>query len=880
MTGHEIRQKFLDFFAARNHRVVRSSSLVPANDPTLLFNNAGMNQFKDVFLGMEKRDYTRATTAQKCVRAGGKHNDLENVGYTRRHHTFFEMMGNFSFGDYFKTDAIDFAWDLVTKGYGLDKDRLYVTVFREDDEAEVLWQKVAGVPKDRIFRLDEKDNFWQMGETGPCGPCSEIHYDLGPETAEPGREHEQFPLDGGGRFVEIWNLVFMQFDRDSSGRLTPLPKPSIDTGMGLERVAAIMQGKLSNYDCDLLLAIVEEAGRLLGKPYGTDPRSDTVLRICADHARSTAFLINDGVVPSNEGRGYVLRKIMRRAMRNARMIGAGDPFLYKLTGFVADWMKGPYPDMLESVQRVARVVRDEEHRYATTFQVAEKVFHDEARAAAGGTLPGAAAFKLYDTYGMALDEQLDIAREQGLSIDVAGFEEAMEKQRARARASWKGAEKAQVAPVYQELLGHGRTQFFGYDHLTYGPCQVLAILVDQQRQQSVDAGAECEIVLDRTPLYAESGGQVGDTGVLINSETGDPLAFVTATYNAVPGLIVHKARTLGGLKVNDLVRATVNAVGRQATMRNHTGTHLLHAALRKVLGTHVKQAGSVVEPSRLRFDFSHYAAVDADEITEIERMANTQILADAPVNTNQMELDKALETGAMALFGEKYGEKVRVITVGDFSKELCGGTHVQRTGEIGLVKIVYEGSISAGVRRIEAVTGLGALKRFQESAGLVQKAAGVLHTSESEMLTQIEKLSAQAKSLERQVEQLKEKVAYSAAASLETQAREMKGVQVLAGRLDGMDRAQMRNLADALRNKWKSAVIVLASGEEGNVAIVGAVTKDLTAKVHAGKLVGSVAQAVGGKGGGRPDLAEAGGKDAGALSGALDAVYASVEGML
>ncbi|MBI4893193.1 MAG: alanine--tRNA ligase [Acidobacteria bacterium] len=880
MTGHEIRQKFLDFFAARNHRVVRSSSLVPANDPTLLFTNAGMNQFKDVFLGMEKRDYTRATTAQKCVRAGGKHNDLENVGYTRRHHTFFEMMGNFSFGDYFKTDAIDFAWDLVTNGYGLPKDRLYVTVFREDDEAEVLWQKVAGVSRDRIFRLDEKDNFWQMGETGPCGPCSEIHYDLGPETAEPGREHEQFPLDGGGRFVEIWNLVFMQYDRDASGKFTPLPKPSIDTGMGLERVAAIMQGKLSNYDCDLLLAIVEEAGRLLGKPYGSDPRSDTVLRICADHARSTAFLINDGVVPSNEGRGYVLRKIMRRAMRNARMIGAGDPFLYKLTGFVADWMKGPYPDMLESVQRVARVVKDEEHRYATTFQVAEKIFHDEAKAAAGGVLPGAAAFKLYDTYGMALDEQLDMAREQGLTIDVQGFEESMENQRSRARASWKGAEKAQVAPVYQELLGHGRTQFFGYDHLTYGPCQVLAILVDQQRQHSVEAGAECEIVLDRTPLYAESGGQVGDTGVLINSETGEPLAHVTATFNAVPGLIVHKARTMGTLKVNELVRATVNTVGRQATMRNHTGTHLLHAALRKVLGTHVKQAGSVVEPTRLRFDFSHYAALDAEEVSEIERMANTQILADSPVNTNQMELDKALETGAMALFGEKYGEKVRVITVGDFSKELCGGTHVQRTGEIGLVKIVYEGSMSAGVRRIEAVTGIGALKRFQETSGLVQKAAGVLHTSETEMLTQIEKLSAQAKMLERQVEQLKEKVAYSAAATLESQAREIKGVKVLAGRLDGMDRAQMRNLADALRNKWKTAVIVLASGEEGSVSIVGAVTKDLTAKVHAGKLVGSVAQAVGGKGGGRPDLAEAGGKDAAALSGALDAVYASVEGML
>ncbi|MBI5084065.1 MAG: alanine--tRNA ligase, partial [Acidobacteria bacterium] len=487
MTGHEIRQKFLDFFAARGHRVVRSSSLVPGDDPTLLFTNAGMNQFKDVFLGMEKRDYTRATTAQKCVRTGGKHNDLENVGYTRRHHTFFEMMGNFSFGDYFKAEAIDYAWDLVTNGYGLAKDRLYVTVFREDDEAEELWQKVAGVPKDRIFRLDEKDNFWQMGETGPCGPCSEIHYDLGPGTAEPGREHEQFPLDGGGRFVEIWNLVFMQYDRDLNGRLSSLPKPSIDTGMGLERVAAIMQGKLSNFECDLLSPIVDEAARLLGKTPGADSRTDTVLRICADHARATAFLINDGVLPSNEGRGYVLRKIMRRAMRNARMVGAGDPFLYQLTGFVAGWMKGPYPEMMESVQRVARVVKDEEHRYATTFQVAEKVFHDEARSAAGGLLPGSAAFKLYDTYGMALDEQEEMAREMGLAIDAAGFDEAMTRQRERARASWKGAEKAQVAPVYQEILGGGRTQFLGYETLICHTSQVLAILVDQQRVTAVEA---------------------------------------------------------------------------------------------------------------------------------------------------------------------------------------------------------------------------------------------------------------------------------------------------------------------------------------------------------------------------------------------------------
>jgi alanyl-tRNA synthetase len=880
VTGHEIRQKFLDFFAARNHRVVRSSSLVPANDPTLLFTNAGMNQFKDVFLGIEKRDYSRATTAQKCVRAGGKHNDLENVGYTRRHHTFFEMMGNFSFGDYFKADAIDFAWDLVTNGYGLDKDRLYVTVFREDDEAEELWRKVAGVPKSRIFRLDEKDNFWQMGETGPCGPCSEIHFDLGPGTAEPGREHEQFPMDGGGRFVEIWNLVFMQYDRDGAGTLAPLPRPSIDTGMGLERVAAIMQGKLSNYDCDLLKPIVEHAGELFGKPYGSDTRSDTVLRICADHARSAAFLIHDGVVPSNEGRGYVLRKIMRRALRNARMVGVQDAFLYKLTGFVAEWMKPAYPEMMESVQRVARIVKDEEGRYATTFQVAERVFHDEAKKAASGTLPGEAAFKLYDTYGMALDEQEEMGRELGLAIDTEGFEQAMRQQRERARASWKGAEKAQVAPVYQELLEKGRTTFLGYETMSCASSRVTALVVNQTSVGELPAGAEAELVLDQTPFYAESGGQVGDGGEIRSIETGEVLAYVKGTYPAVAGLTVHRIVTAAPLHVGDAVAAFVNEDARRATMRNHTATHLAHAALRKVLGVHVKQAGSVVDPSRLRFDFSHYTAMDAEEIAEVERLVNEEILRNTAVSTEVMALDSAIETGAMALFGEKYGEKVRVVSVPGFSTELCGGTHVQRTGDIGLLKVVHESSISAGVRRMEAITGAGALKRFQETSNSVNSAATLLKTKESDLLDQIEKLLAQQKATERELAQLREKAAHAQAKDVESQAREIGGVKVLSARVDGMDRAQMRNMADALRNKWGSGVVVLAAASDGNVAIITAVTKDLTAKVHAGKLAGAVALAVGGKGGGRPDLAEAGGKDASALPAALEAVYASVEGML
>jgi len=872
VTGHEIRQTYLDFFAARNHRIVRSSSLVPANDPTLLFTNAGMNQFKDVFLGIEKRDYSRATTAQKCVRAGGKHNDLENVGYTRRHHTFFEMMGNFSFGDYFKADAIDFAWDLVTNVYGLPKDKLYVTVFREDDEAEELWQKVAGVSKDRIFRLDEKDNFWQMGETGPCGPCSEIHFDLGERGAEPGREHERFPLDGGGRFVEIWNLVFMQYDRDSRGVLTPLPRPSIDTGLGLERVAAIMQGKLSNYDCDLLLSIVKKAGELFGKPYlagngsAEDQRADTVMRICADHARAAAFLIHDGVMPSNEGRGYVLRKIMRRALRNARMIGVQDTFLYKLTDFVAEFMKPAYPELLESAARVARVVKEEEHRYATTFQVAERVFHDEAKSAIGGILPGAAAFKLYDTYGMALDEQEEMARELGLSIDTQGFEEAMQKQRERARASWKGAEKAQIAPVYQDLHAHLSTRFIGYDSMN-GQATIQALIADGAAVAELPAGVEAEIVLDPTPFYAESGGQVGDIGAIYDESRERKLAQVLSTSAPIKGLHVSRIRTLAPLSVETAVFAQVDEETRSATRRNHTTTHLLQAALQQTLGKHVKQAGSVVDPTRLRFDFTHYASLSADERFEVERLINNEIVENVPVGLEVMDLDNALQTGAMALFGEKYGDKVRVVTVPGFSRELCGGTHVSRTGDIGVARIVYEGSISAGVRRIEIITGPSAvLSRFESEKG--------------ELGTEIEKVREQHRQLERQVELLKEKVAVALTAEVEAAAREINGVHVVATTVEGVDRNQLRNMADQLRNKWKSAVVVLGTTTDSGVALIAAVTKDLTAKVHAGKLVGAVAQAVGGKGGGRPDLAEAGGKDAVSLPAALAGVYASVEMML
>ena len=877
MTGHEIRQRFLDFFAERGHRIVRSSSLVPANDPTLLFTNAGMNQFKDVFLGMEKRDYSRATTSQKCVRAGGKHNDLENVGYTRRHHTFFEMLGNFSFGDYFKSDAIRFAWDLITKDYGLPKDRLYITVFREDDEAEELWQTVAGVPKDRIFRLDEKDNFWQMGETGPCGPCSEIHYDLGPEAAEPGRENERFPDDGGGRFVEIWNLVFMQFDRDASGKLTPLPRPSIDTGMGLERVAAVMQGKLSNYDTDLILPIIERAGELFNVAYGSDARVDTALRIAADHARATTFLIHDGVIPANEGRGYVLRKIMRRAMRNARLVGVEEPFLYKLTGFVAEHMRDAYPEMMESVQRVARVVKDEEHRYATTFLVAEKVFQQEIKNLGGNAIPGALSFKLYDTFGLALDEQEEMAREHGLVLDHAGFDREMEQQRERARASWKGAEKGVTVPAYQKLLEQGRTRFLGYNELD-ATSRVIGLLIDKQSVDSVSAGA-AEVIFDQTPFYAEAGGQVGDRGWLY-SASGERVADVEGVFAGLPGLSVHRVMAHAPIHVGDTLRAQVAAPLRAATRRNHTATHLLHASLRQVLGTHVKQAGSVVEPGRLRFDFTHYAAVDRAELEEVERLMNEQILKNTAVETNVMPLDQAIQTGAMALFGEKYGDQVRVVNVPGFSRELCGGTHVGRTGDIGVCKIVYEGSISAGVRRIEAVTGEGALRQYQESVDAIKRIANLLKAGEPEVIEHVEKLLAAERAQARQVDQLKSKLAQSASGTLESQARRVNGSTVLAARIDGMDRGQLRELADSFRTRWKSAVVVLVSAGGDGVSVVAAVTKDLTAKVHAGKLAGAVAQAAGGKGGGRPDMAEGGGKDPSAIEGALADVYREVESKL
>jgi len=877
LTGNDIREKFLRYFESHGHRIVPSSSLVPANDPTLLFTNAGMNQFKDVFLGQEKRDYTRATTSQKCVRAGGKHNDLENVGYTRRHHTFFEMLGNFSFGDYFKRDAIAFAWELITQVYGLPKDRLYATVYEDDDEAEELWKKVTGIGADRIFRRGAKDNFWQMGETGPCGPCSEVFYDFGPQGREPDEPDEPFPSDTS-RYVEIWNLVFMQFDRDAAGKLTPLPRPSIDTGMGLERVASVLQGKLSNFDTDLICPIIDRAGDILGIAYGDDPKADTTLRIIADHSRAAAFLVHDGVLPSNEGRGYVLRKIIRRALRHARLSGSEKPFLYEMTGFVAGLMKPAYPELLESAQRVARIVKEEETRYQHSFAMAERMFESSVEKLAGGVIPGAVAFKLYDTFGLSLDEQEEMARERSLEIDHGGFQAEMEQQRARARASWKGGEGATIAPAYQKLREEHPTRFEGYGNTSFDGSKIVGLLVDQQLVGEIPEDAEAELVLDRTPFYAEAGGQVGDQGVLLKG--GDVVAQVQDVVAPLRGLSVHRIVAKVPLKVGDTVAGRVSSELRDATRRNHTATHLMHAALRRILGTHVKQAGSVVAPDRLRFDITHYTAMDQAEIDEVERLVNEQILHNIPVVTDVMDLNDAVKTGAMALFGEKYGDRVRVVQVDDFSKELCGGTHVNRTGDIGVFKITAESSISAGVRRIEAVTGSVAYEQYRDAIGRIQRLGSILRVAEPELVESVEKLAAERRSLEKEIERLKGKLAQSSVADLAEKARVVKGIKVIAANVGNLDRAQMRTMADMLRNKLQSGVVVLGSAENGRVSLISAVTKDLAGKrIHAGKLVGALAEALGGKGGGRPDLAEAGGKNGDALPGALDSVYDLVEKM-
>jgi alanyl-tRNA synthetase len=868
-SGSEIRETFLRFFASKGHRRVHSSSLVPANDPTLLFTNAGMNQFKDVFLGAERRDYNRATTSQKCVRAGGKHNDLENVGFTRRHHTFFEMLGNFSFGDYFKRDAIAFAWELVTspEWLGIPKENLYVTIFNgeggvpRDEEAYELWRG-QGVPPERIHELGMKDNFWAMGDTGPCGPCSEIFYDMGIEASETGAD-KPFGEDEA-RYVEIWNLVFMQFDRDVQGELHLLPKPSIDTGAGLERMAAVLQGRISNFETDLFTPLIACAGELTQTRY-QDGRaaSDASLRIIADHSRAATFLISDGVLPANEGRGYVLRKILRRGIRHGRNLGQEEPFMFRMVDAVRDEMKAAYPELEESSSRVARVVRAEEERFGRTLALASKQLDtaiERVRKEAGDKppmLPGAIAFHLYETYGLPLDFMVDAARDQGIDFDLTSFELARSEEQTRARASWKGGAKDSAKPEFRTLP---KTVFEGYRQLNSQNCEVLAIVKDGVGVPKANAGESVEIVLDHTSFYADSGGQVGDVGWLYSDDHNVIVGDVLGCVQPVQGVRAHKVFLRQPIELGSFVDTVVDGETRSAIRRNHTGTHLLHAALREVLGKHVKQAGSRVDPEHLRFDFSHFAGVADQELGEVEDIINREVLANTKVETlEDVPIDVAVnEYHAMALFGEKYGERVRVVKIGDFSTELCGGTHTGASGEIGLVKLLSEGGVSSGVRRVEAVTGLGALGEFRR--GLQ---AEELHR----------KLSAQEeeiKKLQRDLDQARMKSAAASVSSAASQAVAVEGIRVLAQRVDSLDRGQLRTLVDNLRNKLGSGIVILGSAQEdGKVALIAGVTKDLTNRVPAGKIISLLAPKVGGKGGGKPDIAEGGGSDVSALSSAL-----------
>ncbi len=910
LTGNEVREKFLEFFESKGHRRVRSSSLVPYEDPTLIFTNAGMNQFKDVFLGLEKRDYTRATTAQKCVRAGGKHNDLENVGFTKRHHTFFEMLGNFSFGDYFKKEAVAYAWELITspQWFGIAKDKLYVTVFGGaevsagnvlgvDEGAKKFWLE-QNVPAERICAIPGlKDNFWAMGDTGPCGPCSELHYDMGPAASDEGHTDCKFPCDCG-RYVEIWNLVFMQFNRDASGTLTPLPRPSIDTGMGLERVAAVLQGVISNYDTDLFTPLIERAARLTGVDEQRElaaeehHQSAASLRVIADHARAMTFLITDGVLPSNEGRGYVLRKIIRRAIRHGRLLGATRPFLAEMIGTVREIMGAAYPELLEpAADRVPEIVLAEEKRFGHTLDIGLRKLEEELKPLAaqkGSMYPGEAAFRLYDTYGLPMDFIVDAARDLGVQFDQSGFEKAMQEQRTRARASWKGVHKEAAHPAYAKLAETFKTEPDFYSATQAKDCRIEALITKSGAIGELKAGESGEVVLDRTVIYAESGGQMADTGGFYDNSGTQLLAEVTAAFYPVAGLVAHRVKAKETLRVGDRVNVMAEAERRARIMRNHTGTHFVHAALRNILGTHVKQAGSLNAPERLRFDFSHFAPVGPDEIHDIEQQVNEEIRLNTRVETGVMSLEEALNSGALAFFGDKYPESnVRVVTIPDprsprgfYSKELCGGTHVNRGGDLGVLKIVSEESVAAGVRRIEAVTGIGAIEHYQSQAQILRALAGQLNVGEDTLLASVEKLTQTARQLEKELGEQKRKGALNQLDDLFAQAKTMKGVKAVIGEVSNVDREGLRQLVDSLRQKLGSGVVVLGMPEDGKVALIVGVTRDLTAKVHAGKLIQALAKQVGGSGGGRPDLAEAGGKDTSALKSALQSVPSLLEPLL
>ncbi|HFR7800193.1 TPA: alanine--tRNA ligase [Escherichia coli] len=869
----EIRQAFLDFFHSKGHQVVASSSLVPHNDPTLLFTNAGMNQFKDVFLGLDKRNYSRATTSQRCVRAGGKHNDLENVGYTARHHTFFEMLGNFSFGDYFKHDAIQFAWELLTseKWFALPKERLWVTVYESDDEAYEIWEKEVGIPRERIIRIGDNkgapyasDNFWQMGDTGPCGPCTEIFYDHGDHIwgGPPGS-----PEEDGDRYIEIWNIVFMQFNRQADGTMEPLPKPSVDTGMGLERIAAVLQHVNSNYDIDLFRTLIQAVAKVTGV---TD-LSNKSLRVIADHIRSCAFLIADGVMPSNENRGYVLRRIIRRAVRHGNMLGAKETFFYKLVGPLIDVMGSAGEDLKRQQAQVEQVLKTEEEQFARTLERGLALLDEELAKLSGDTLDGETAFRLYDTYGFPVDLTADVCRERNIKVDEAGFEAAMEEQRRRAReASGFGADYNAMIRV------DSASEFKGYDHLELNG-KVTALFVDGKAVDAINAGQEAVVVLDQTPFYAESGGQVGDKGEL----KGANFSFAVEDTQKYGQAIGHIGKlAAGSLKVGDAVQADVDEARRARIRLNHSATHLMHAALRQVLGTHVSQKGSLVNDKVLRFDFSHNEAMKPEEIRAVEDLVNAQIRRNLPIETNIMDLEAAKAKGAMALFGEKYDERVRVLSMGDFSTELCGGTHVSRTGDIGLFRIISESGTAAGVRRIEAVTGEGAITTVHADSDRLSEVAHLLKGDSNNLADKVRSVLERTRQLEKELQQLKEQAAAQESANLSSKAIDVNGVKLLVSELSGVEPKMLRTMVDDLKNQLGSTIIVLATVAEGKVSLIAGVSKDVTDRVKAGELIGMVAQQVGGKGGGRPDMAQAGGTDAAALPAALASVKGWVSAKL
>ncbi|EAQ6135517.1 alanine--tRNA ligase [Salmonella enterica] len=869
----EIRQAFLDFFHSKGHQVVASSSLVPNNDPTLLFTNAGMNQFKDVFLGLDKRNYSRATTSQRCVRAGGKHNDLENVGYTARHHTFFEMLGNFSFGDYFKHDAIQFAWELLTgeNWFALPKERLWVTVYETDDEAYEIWEKEVGIPRERIIRIGDNkgapyasDNFWQMGDTGPCGPCTEIFYDHGDHIwgGPPGS-----PEEDGDRYIEIWNIVFMQFNRQADGTMEPLPKPSVDTGMGLERIAAVLQHVNSNYDIDLFRTLIEAVAKVTG---ATD-LSNKSLRVIADHIRSCAFLVADGVLPSNENRGYVLRRIIRRAVRHGNMLGAKETFFYKLVGPLIEVMGSAGEELKRQQAQVEQVLKTEEEQFARTLERGLALLDEELAKLQGDTLDGETAFRLYDTYGFPVDLTADVCRERNIKVDEAGFEAAMEEQRRRAReASGFGADYNAMIRV------DSASEFKGYDHLELNG-KVTALFVDGKAVEAINAGQEAVVVLDQTPFYAESGGQVGDKGEL----KGAGFTFAVDDTQKYGQAIGHLGKlSAGALKVGDAVQADVDEARRARIRLNHSATHLMHAALRQVLGTHVAQKGSLVSDKVLRFDFSHNEAMKPSEIRQVEDLVNAQIRRNLPIETNIMDLDAAKAKGAMALFGEKYDERVRVLSMGDFSTELCGGTHASRTGDIGLFRIISESGTAAGIRRIEAVTGEGAMATVHAQSDRLNDIAHLLKGDSQNLGDKVRAVLERTRQLEKELQQLKDQAAAQESANLSSKAVDLNGVKLLVSELAGIEPKMLRTMVDDLKNQLGSTVIVLATVVEGKVSLIAGVSKDVTDRVKAGELIGMVAQQVGGKGGGRPDMAQAGGTDAAALPAALASVQGWVSAKL